>query len=143
MDLLSLNDILDIIENCTHLSDERKKYLTEKFKSAVSHNDIPDSVFDELQDAVAKEVNDKEENLTKIEEEMEKRRREKRDLEAQNLPNIKKAAKVAVREMDNIVKEFKTEAGKIEDEAVKVIEHAKGSSDKSEADSIRKKLGIA
>lgn len=142
MDFLTEDEIIALIQKCTHISADRKAELISIFKNASSESDVPTSVFEELQDAVAKEVKSLEDKLAKIDEEIANRKKEKKDLEAQNLPYIKKAAKAAVREMDKAMEDFTKEVTQIEDDAVKMIEKEKVSVDKSEVDSIRKKLGL-
>lgn len=143
MDLLSLDDILDIIKSCTHISADRKAELISIFKNASSEADVSADIFEELQKAVDDEIKSLKNDLTKLDEEIAKKKHEKKDIEVQNLPYVKKAAKAAVREMGNIMQEFTRDVTKIEDDAVKTIEKAKSSSDQSEVDAIRKKLGIA
>ena len=125
----------ELIIGAKYISDLEKDSVLKKLDSIDDEN-IPEELASAITDLLDQDIANAKEELSQVESEME-------EIEQENIDVIKEAAQEDVEEMQQVADDYKQAASQIEGDYEKAIEGEVTKGDESEADDIRKKLGIS
>jgi hypothetical protein len=140
---LSLQQIIVAIEDAKYIPADKKESVLIRLRNLKVIEETDPGLAKEVEELLDLEAIKSDENVSKAEKELAKVQMEIEKIEEKQAPLIQEKVAEDFEKMDQVLEDHKQAVSKIEGDFEKGIEKETGKADKSQADDIRKKLGLA
>ncbi len=139
---LNISEIRDAIANATHIPEDKKSDVLKKL-DALGDTGMTEELFDAVEELLELEAKLAKEKAESAKSELVQVEKEISEIEDEQAPVVQEKTREYYEDLDKVADENKQNISKIEADFEKGLEGELEKGSDSEADDIRKKLGIS